>query len=119
MRSPTLAKVLPLVASLIILASAVPASASILLRGTTTAGNGATATSITIANPAGTLQNDVILVAILLNQATTTAGTASRPPSADRPRAARSASRPVTTVLFSVSPSHRPTGTLVPSVVMA
>ena len=42
-----------------------------------------------------------------------------RPPSADRPRATRSASSAVTIVLFSVSPSHRPTGTFVPSVQIA
>ncbi len=44
--------------------------------------------------------------------------TQSTPDSASRPRATRSANRAVTTVLFSVSPSHSPTGTLVPSVVM-
>lgn len=38
-----------------------------------------------------------------------------RPPSTDRPRARRSASIPITTVLFAVSPSYSPTGTLVPS----
>jgi hypothetical protein len=44
--------------------------------------------------------------------------THSTPDSVSRPRLTRSANRAVTTVLFSVSPSHSPTGTLVPSVVM-
>jgi hypothetical protein len=45
--------------------------------------------------------------------------TTSSPPSVVRPRATRSASGAVTTVLFSVSPNHRPTGTLVPSAPIA
>ncbi len=44
--------------------------------------------------------------------------TQSTPEETSRPRATRSAKRAVTTVLFSVSPSHSPTGTLVPSAVM-
>src|ERR1035437_4279750 len=42
--------------------------------------------------------------------------TTRRPASAERPRATRSARSAVTTVLFSVSPNHRPLGTLRPSV---
>jgi hypothetical protein len=45
--------------------------------------------------------------------------TNSTPASQARPRDTRSARRSFTTVVFSVSPSHSPTGTLVPSVVMA
>ena len=45
--------------------------------------------------------------------------TNSTPPVVSRPRSTRSASNEVTTVAFSVSPSYSPTGTLVPSVVMA
>jgi hypothetical protein len=43
--------------------------------------------------------------------------THSTPEWVSRPRLTRSANRAVTTVLFSVSPSHSPSGTLVPSVV--
>src|SRR6202171_3113371 len=45
--------------------------------------------------------------------------TTSSPSSNARPRETRSASRVRTTVLFSVEPSHSPTGFLVPSAVMA
>jgi|GEM_PF-6133924 len=44
--------------------------------------------------------------------------THSTPDSVESPRVTRSANRAVTTVLFSVSPSQSPTGTLVPSEVM-
>jgi hypothetical protein len=45
--------------------------------------------------------------------------TTSSPSAADRPRSTRSASSARTTVLFSVEPSHSPTGSFVPSAVMA
>ena len=45
--------------------------------------------------------------------------TTSSPSVASSPRATRSASSDLTTVAFSVEPSHSPTGTFVPSAVMA